>query len=142
MESGLTVASFDAASANNIVMTSNVAPPADTITLDPRLRPLADNGGSTSIHPVTLTHALNQDSPALNRGNITYNLPGFIPLTCDQRGNPSQAQSNPPSTDHCGTLNGGFLRVDSDPLHSLPDIGAYEEQLPNADWIFYDGFGF
>jgi len=141
-ESDLTVGSFDPASANNLVMSSNIAAPADTITIDPRLLPLADNGGSTALHPVTMTHALDQGSPALNHGNITYNLPGFIPLSCDQRGNPSKPQFNPPNTDLCSTVNGGFLRVDSDPLQSLPDIGAYEEQLPNSDWIFYDGFGF
>ena len=110
--------------------------PADTISADPHLLPLANNGGSTALHPVTLTHALRQDSPALNRGNITFEI-NFVPITCDQRGNPTQAQSNPPVTDHCNSS--GFRRVDTDPLHSLPDIGAYEEQLPNADWIFYDG---
>ncbi len=132
------VASFDAASANNI-MTSFSGPvplPADTIGADPHLLPLADNGGSTALHPVAMTHALRHDSPALNRGNNTFEI-NFTPITCDQRGNPAQAQSNPPNTDHCNSS--GFRRVDTDPLHSLPDIGAYEEQLPNADWIFYDG---
>jgi hypothetical protein len=131
--------SFDPASANNILMSSSAptAPPADTISANPRLLPLADNGGSTATRPVALTHALDQGSPALNRGNNTFQYPNFTPIECDQRGNPTMAQSNPPNTDHCGS--GGFRRVDSDPLHSLPDIGAYEEQLPNPDWIFYDG---
>lgn len=124
---------IDAASANNLIMSSNIATPADTIHADPKLLPLADNGGRS------LTHALRPDSPALNRGNNIIEYSNFTPITCDQRGNPSKPQANPPNTDSCSTINGGFLRVDSDPLHSLPDIGAYEEQLPNADWIFYDG---
>lgn len=37
--------------------------PPDTLTADPRLLPLADNGGPT------LTHALRPDSPALDRGS-------------------------------------------------------------------------
>ena len=133
---GLLGGQIDAASANNLIITSNLALPADTIQEPARLLPLADNGGKTK------THALDQGSPALNRGNVTYNLPGFIPITCDQRGNPTKSESNPPNTDHCDTINGGFLRIDSDPKHSKPDIGAYEEQLPNPDWIFFDGFGF
>ena len=94
--------------------------------------PLTDNGGRS------LTHALRPDSPALNRGNKAVEYGNFTPVTCDQRGNPDKAQANPPNTDNCGMLSGGFLRVDVDPLHSHIDIGAYEEQLPNADWIFYD----
>jgi len=105
----------------------------DTIHADPKLLPLADNGGRS------LTHALRPDSPALNRGNNIVEYANFTPITCDQRGNLSIPQSNPPNTDNCSMVNGGFLRVDSDPLHSHADIGAYEEQLPNPDWIFYDG---
>ena len=134
-ESDLSVGTtIDAASANNLIMTSNIATPADTIQADPKLLPLADNGGRS------LTHALRQDSPALNRGNNILEYGNFTPVTCDQRGNPSKPQSNPPNTDNCSDVNGGFLRVDADPLHSHADIGAYEEQLPNVDWIFYDGF--
>jgi hypothetical protein len=124
--------SIDAASANNLIITSNMATPADTIKVEPHLLPLANNGGYTQ------THALRHDSPALNRGNNVFEFSNFTPISCDQRGNPTVPQANPPNTDNCNVAN-GFLRVDSDPLHSLPDIGAYEEQLPNADWIFYDG---
>jgi len=124
---------IDAASANNLIISSNIATPADTIHADPKLLPLADNGGRS------LTHALRPDSPALNRGNNIVEYANFTPITCDQRGNLSIPQSNPPNTDNCSMVNGGFLRVDSDPLHSHADIGAYEEQLPNPDWIFYDG---
>jgi hypothetical protein len=132
-ESDLSAGSINAASANNLIITSNIATPADTITADPHLLPLANNGGYTQ------THALRQDSPALNRGNNVFEFSNFTSPTCDQRGNQNVPQLNPPNTDNCNMVNGGFLRVDSDPSHSLPDIGAYEEQLPNADWIFYDG---
>jgi hypothetical protein len=125
--------SIDPASANNLIITSNMPTPADTIKAEPHLLPLANNGGYNQ------THALRHDSPALNRGNNVFEFSNFTPLTCDQRGNQNVPQANPPNTDNCNMVNGGFLRVDSDPMHSLPDIGAYEEQLPNADWIFYDG---
>ena len=126
-------ASIDPASANNLIMVSAAVLPADTIRADPRLEALEDNGGRTR------THALKHDSPALDRGNALFEYGNFTPLTCDQRGHPGVAQSNPPNTDNCNDMTFGYLRVDSDPLHMHPDIGAYEEQLPNPDWIFYDG---
>lgn len=58
----------------NLIGVSSLALPADTLHDDPRLLPLADNGGPT------LTHALAADSPALDAGN---NLSG---LSEDQRG--------------------------------------------------------
>jgi hypothetical protein len=60
--------------ANNLIMSSTLPTPADTITVDPRLAPLANNGGPT------LTHALLSGSPAIDTGN---NAAG---LTYDQRG--------------------------------------------------------
>ena len=126
--------SVDAASANNLIITSSLAVPADTIHLDPRLLPLANNGGATQ------THALDAGSPAIDHGNAVFNFSNFVPVSCDQRGNPGH-EMNPPNTYSCGGT-GGFLRTDSDPKHSKPDIGAYEEQFPNPDWVFYDGFGF
>lgn len=60
--------------ADNLVMSSAVPLPADTLTSDPLLGPLADNGGRT------LTHALPAGSPALDAGN---NAQG---LAYDQRG--------------------------------------------------------
>jgi predicted outer membrane repeat protein len=61
--------------ANNLVTTpSGVALPADTITADPRLAALGNNGGGTK------THALPSDSPAIDVGN---NEAG---LEYDQRG--------------------------------------------------------
>jgi len=60
--------------ANNIVASSSIDVPADTITSCPRLRPLADNGGPTK------THALGDGSVAIDNGN---NVAG---LDEDQRG--------------------------------------------------------
>lgn len=48
---------------NNIVITSNLALPADTIAADPLLAPLADNGGTVR------THALRANSPAIDHGD-------------------------------------------------------------------------
>ncbi|MEZ0472939.1 choice-of-anchor Q domain-containing protein [Luteimonas salinilitoris] len=60
--------------ANNLVMTSWLPLPADTITTDPRRGRLAANGGRTR------THALRDSSPAIDTGN---NAAG---LQYDQRG--------------------------------------------------------
>lgn len=62
---------------HNLIDNAGGAPaqmPADTITLDPQLLPLADNGGPTP------THALSEGSPAIDAGS---NPAG---LTHDQRG--------------------------------------------------------
>jgi hypothetical protein len=59
---------------HNIVMSASPAPPADTITADPGLLPLADNGGPTP------THALASNSVAIDAGRPS---PG---LFADQRG--------------------------------------------------------
>lgn len=59
---------------DNLVMSADRPLPADTISADPRLAPLADNGGRTQ------THALLSTSPAIDRGN---NTAGFA---YDQRG--------------------------------------------------------
>ncbi len=61
--------------ANYLVTTPGSSPlPADTITADPMLEPLADNGG------FTMTHALSAGSPAIDAGD---NAAG---LHTDQRG--------------------------------------------------------
>jgi hypothetical protein len=60
--------------ANNIIGSSVLSVPADTLSVDPRLEPLNSNGGPT------LTHALLSDSPAIDRGNNSAGL------TYDQRG--------------------------------------------------------
>jgi hypothetical protein len=77
--------------------------------LDPLLAPLANNGGPT------LTHALNNLSPAIDTGNNALALDqNNAALTTDQRGT-------------------GFPRIE----HSVVDIGAYEKTFvpppPTAD---------
>ncbi|MBK6376682.1 MAG: right-handed parallel beta-helix repeat-containing protein [Xanthomonadales bacterium] len=56
--------SLQVSGSNNLVMQAggNVQLPADTLTADPLLLPLADNGGAT------LTRALPLDSPAIDQG--------------------------------------------------------------------------
>lgn len=55
--------------ANNLITTpARLQLPADTISADPRLLPLADNGGPTQ------THALPADSPAIDAGTTTPRL--------------------------------------------------------------------
>lgn len=64
---------FQVSGANNLVMGSNDSPPA-TLTADPHLQPLANNGGPTK------THAILATSAAVDAGN---NVAGS---TTDQRG--------------------------------------------------------
>jgi hypothetical protein len=90
--------------ANNLIGVSTIIPPLDTITDDPHLGPLQDNGGPT------LTHALLQDSPAIDAGN------NVADLADDQRGD-------------------GFARVSG----ASADIGAYETQTVE-DRLFASGF--
>jgi hypothetical protein len=66
--------------ADNLVMASNVSPPGViTVTADPLLGPLRDNGGPT------LTHALLAGSPAIGRGNRAVISP-YSSIDTDQRG--------------------------------------------------------
>jgi hypothetical protein len=67
-------ATITISSSNNLITSTTLTVPLDTITACPKLGPLADNGGST------LTHALAHDSPAINHANIAM----FPPF--DQRG--------------------------------------------------------
>lgn len=93
---------------SNLVMAADplLQLPADTLQDDPSLLPLADNGG------LTLTHALDTASPALDAGN------NVAALEFDQRGE-------------------GFPRV----IGTTADIGAFEQQAPlDDDTIFRDGF--
>lgn len=60
---------------HNLIGTSQVPIPTDTLTFtDPRVMPLANNGGPT------WTHALRADSPALDQGN------NLLDQQFDQRG--------------------------------------------------------
>lgn len=49
--------------ANNLVLASNQVLPPDTLSVDPMLGPLQDNGG------LSMTHALLPGSPAIDHGN-------------------------------------------------------------------------
>jgi hypothetical protein len=81
---------------NNLIRASSVAVPGDTLTLDPLLGPLQDNGG------YTWTHALSASSPAIDHGS---NVGGYM---VDQRLN--DAHGHP------------FTRV----VGGSADIGAFE----------------
>ena len=59
---------------DNLITASNLPLPPGTLSDDPRLAPLADNGGHT------LTHALQPGGPAIDAGNNTQHL------KTDQRG--------------------------------------------------------
>jgi len=61
---------------SNLIMAAQGPVPADTITTDPKLGPLQDNGGATR------THALLPGSPAVDNGN------NYAGLARDQRGAP------------------------------------------------------
>lgn len=62
------------AGSDNLISRSNIPVPADTISADPRLAPLAANGGPTR------THKPLSDSPAINRGG------NILDRAYDQRG--------------------------------------------------------
>jgi len=73
-------ADADLVGADNLVIASNVSPPGViTVTGDPLLGPLRDNGGPT------LTHALLSGSPAIGAGNTEMISP-YSSIYYDQRG--------------------------------------------------------
>ena len=55
---------------NNLIIASTLMVPKDTLMIDPKLGPLADNGGGM------LTHALLPGSPAIDAGANFASLPG------------------------------------------------------------------
>jgi hypothetical protein len=75
-------AQFFIPTSRNLIMYSVGGVPADTLTVDPRIGPLADNGGRT------LTHALAPDSPARDVGSSADVGPwdqrgeGFVRRVC------------------------------------------------------------
>ncbi|QBB71022.1 hypothetical protein ELE36_12050 [Pseudolysobacter antarcticus] len=79
------LSAFTVTGANNLVVGSNDSPPG-TLTADPNLQPLADNGGPTK------THALLMTSVAVDAGN---NAAG---TSTDQRG-PGFARVRGPKVD-------------------------------------------
>jgi hypothetical protein len=101
---------FAIGGANNVIIATDLAAPADTITDDPELMPLADNGG------LALTHAPGVQSVALDRGNDAVASLGFGTVDYDQRGP-------------------GYSRR----VGVAIDVGAYEWSAP-PDWLFADGF--
>ena len=72
---------FKVLGSNNLVTSSDLQLPADTIQDCPKLDRLADNGGATR------THALRLGSPAIDHGNNDAGLMN------DQRGSPRVAES-------------------------------------------------
>ena len=100
--------------ADNLIVASSLAVPADTLALDPKLGPLQDNGG------YTWTHALLAGSPAIDRGSNVGNR------THDQRVVDVRHDGGP-------TVVNPFPRV----VGIAADIGAFEY---GADRIFADGF--
>jgi hypothetical protein len=89
-----------------IVAALSLNVPPDTLSSDPMLLPLADNGGPT------MTHALDDGSPAIDTGDNP------LDLATDQRGI-------------------GFVRA----FGAAADIGAFEVQpAPPDDRIFANGF--
>ena len=72
--------------AGNLITSTTLNVPLDTITSCPRLGPLVSNGGTTA------THALLAGSPAIDKGNLNFGA--ALPL--DQRHAPRTAG---PATD-------------------------------------------
>jgi hypothetical protein len=95
---------------NNLVTSSNVTMPADTLTACPLLGPLRDNGGPT------LTHALLSGSPGIDKG---LNPNNYVE---DQRGDGSDLPPYP------------YPRISG----SAADVGAYE--VRQDDIIFNTSF--
>ena len=75
---GLTACSPPVSGANNLIVSSRVPVPNDTLTSDPLLTPLDNHGGTT------LTHGLGPGSPAIDHGNDAG--AGHRQLHEDQRG--------------------------------------------------------
>ncbi|HEY2396176.1 MAG TPA: choice-of-anchor Q domain-containing protein [Rudaea sp.] len=124
---------------NNLVMATRSSVPADTITSDPMLLPLADNGGPTQ------THALASGSPAIDAGN---NLAG---LATDQRGLVRVAGARPDigafesnaAASTSGSIGAGFTGSWFDPAQS--GHGLMVEVLPGnrllAMWFAFNPQG-
>lgn len=90
---------------------ANLSLPADVITLDPGLLPLADNGGPTR------THALPPDSVAIDAG-INSNAFAF-----DQRG------AGHPRSNGAGTDIGAYELQGQAEAVSVPGLGGFARAL-------------
>jgi len=98
---------------HNLVIASSTTLPGDTITSDPALGPMADNGGQTR------TMALLAGSPAINAGNNILNE------VCDQRSGRFSYYD-------------GFIVKYPRVVGANADIGAFETGAD--DEIFPNGF--
>lgn len=108
---GLPPQAFPIAGSHNLIVGTavNITLPADTLSADPRLGPLAFNGGFTR------THALLDGSPALDAGS---NIQGFAN---DQRGAPyARAFGAAPDI---GAYEHGPSSPDAAPIPALSPIG-------------------
>ena len=85
--------------------TLNGTSSGNLLGFDPRLVPLADNGGPT------MTHALYRDSPALNNGDRLFSSPPHI----DQRGQPRVAQ---------GKIDIGAFEVQDTSVRPIGETGG------------------
>lgn len=108
---GTVLAESQSANANGSLIGSSTGGGA----INPKLGPLADNGGSV------LTHALLPSSPAIDAGN--------------------PALASPPSVDSRGT---GFDRIrdGNGDLNARVDMGAFEVQTPFVPSADFNGDGF
>lgn len=95
---------------NNLIVASTLSLPDDTISDDPGLGPLADNGGGV------LTHALLTGSPAIDHGA------NVLKLDSDQR----------------DSVCAGRCQLAERSVGAATDIGAFEHGAP--DRIFGAGF--
>ena len=93
---------------NTFNCTSQAFLPTDKTNVNPKLFPLANNGGPTR------TNALQSDSPAIDAGLPNCLGTNQTLLTTDQRGFPRTVDGNADAVAVC-------------------DIGAYELQAPDAD---------
>jgi hypothetical protein len=98
---------------NNLVESSSGVPGGViSVTADPKLGPLQDNGGPT------LTHALLAGSPAINAGDNALIPPDTLDLDGDGK------TAEPVPFDQRGA---GFARI----VGGTVDIGAFEAPPPN-----------
>jgi CSLREA domain-containing protein len=106
----------------------NAGPDGDLIGVDPQLQPLASNGGPTD------THALNPNSPAIDKGKNFATDSNNNPILTDQRGSPRPVDLNdatyPDAADGDGSDIGAF-EVQPPPNH--PPVASCQDVTLYAD---------
>jgi predicted outer membrane repeat protein len=135
------VASEPVSGSNNLIMAAQASVPPGTITIDPKLGPLQDNGGATR------THALLPGSPAVNNGN------NFAALARDQRGAPFsridgasadigafesgdtilRANFEPVEVQRFGAAGDGALSMQGSPLQCTAVLAALQKPKSLSD---------